>query len=129
MQESRGVFELETHWGEPVTAGDVTVTAQSQALTIRWPRGGFVWNRPLAVLVKQGGDVDRIPVVDITLWSQVVLFGLSIIFSMKRVASRASWSRSRPTAIPSLPARGKASRCLSAKVLSQKACPMAFRVP
>jgi hypothetical protein len=82
MEESKGVFELETRWSEPVTVDNVTVTTQSQALTIRWPRGGFVWNRPLAVLVKEGDDAERIPVVDITLWSQVVLFGLSVIFSI-----------------------------------------------
>lgn len=82
MDESKGVFELETRCGEPVTIGDVKVTPQSQALTIWWPRGGFVWNRPLAVLVKQGDDVVRAPVVDITLWSQAVLFGLSVIFSI-----------------------------------------------
>ena len=82
MDESKGVFEREIRWAEPVTIDDVTVTPQSQALTVRWPRGGFVWNRPLAVLVKQGDDVVRTPVVDITLWSQAVLFGLSVIFSV-----------------------------------------------
>jgi hypothetical protein len=82
MEEPKGAFELQTRWGEPLTAGAMTVTTQSQALTVRWPRGGFVWNRPLAVLVEQEDDVERIPVVDITLWSQVVLFGLGVIFSI-----------------------------------------------
>ena len=45
--------------GEEVTVGDVTLTPQSQALTIRWPNGGFVWNRPVSVLVERGGQTDE----------------------------------------------------------------------
>ena len=43
------VFQWQTISGDPTTVGDVTVTPQSQALTIRWPYGGAVWNRPTAV--------------------------------------------------------------------------------
>jgi hypothetical protein len=82
MQGSNGVFSLETRSGEPVTAGDIRVTPQSQALTIRWPFGGFVWNRPVAVLVEQGDESDRIPIVDVTLVAQVMLLALGAVFAL-----------------------------------------------
>jgi hypothetical protein len=68
--------------GEEVTVGDVTLTPQSQALTIRWPNGGAVWNRPVAVLVERDGQTERIPVVDVTRIAQLVLLGLGFVLSI-----------------------------------------------
>jgi hypothetical protein len=87
MQESNGIFDLETHSGEPVTVGDIRLTPQSQALTIRWPTirwpfGGFVWNRPVAVLVEEGDESERIPIVDVTLVAQVALLALGAAFAL-----------------------------------------------
>jgi hypothetical protein len=64
---------------EPVTVDDVTVTPRSRALVVRLPKGGFVWNRPTAVLVEQDGHARRIPVVDITRILQVALLGLAVL--------------------------------------------------
>ena len=82
MQESSGIFSLETRSGEPVTVGDIRLTPQSQALTIRWPFGGFVWNRPIAVLTEQDGESERIPIVDVTLVAQVALLALGAAFAL-----------------------------------------------
>ena len=68
--------------GNKVSVGDVTVTPQSQALTVRWPRGGLVWNRPVAVLVERDEETERIPIVDVTRMAQLGLLGLSLVFSM-----------------------------------------------
>ena len=68
--------------GEEVTAGDVTLTPQSQALTVRWPNGGFVWNRPVAVLVERDGQTERIPIVDVTRIAQLTLLGLGLVSSI-----------------------------------------------
>jgi hypothetical protein len=76
------VFQFQTFAGEPTTVGDVTLTPQSQALTVRWPFGGFVWNRPVAVLVERGEQTERIPIVDVTRMAQLGLFGLSLVFSV-----------------------------------------------
>ena len=76
------MVQWKTVTGSPMPIGDVTVTPQSQALTIRWPNGGFVWNRPVAVLVARGEETERIPVVDVTRMAQLGLFGLSIAFSV-----------------------------------------------
>ena len=68
--------------GDKVSVGDVTVTPQSQALTVRWPNGGFVWNRPVSVLVQRGEGTERIPIVDVTRMAQLGLLGLGVVFSV-----------------------------------------------
>ena len=75
-------MKWQTVSGEEVRVGDVTLTPQSQALTIRWPNGGFVWNRPVAVLVERGGQTERIPVVDVTRIAQLTLLGLGFVSSI-----------------------------------------------
>jgi hypothetical protein len=46
---------------------------------VRLPKGGFVWNRPTAVLVEQDGQARRIPIVDVTRILQVGLLGLAVL--------------------------------------------------
>jgi hypothetical protein len=64
---------------EPVTVDDVTVTPRSRALVVRLPQGGFVWNRPTAVLVEQHGQVRRVRIVDLTRILQMGLLGLVVL--------------------------------------------------
>jgi hypothetical protein len=82
MARLKEMLQWQTASGDKVTVGDVTVTPQSRALTVRWPRGGLVWNRPTAVLVERGDETERIPVVDVTRMAQLGLLGLSLVFSM-----------------------------------------------
>jgi hypothetical protein len=51
------LFQVQTVSSQPVTVGRITVTAQSQALIVRLPSGGFVWNRPTAIVVERDGAV------------------------------------------------------------------------
>ena len=76
--------QWQTISGSPVTVGGITVTPQSQALIVRWPFGGFVWNRPVAILVERGGprSVERIRVVDVTRIIQLGLLGFSLVLSI-----------------------------------------------
>ena len=78
------MVQRQTISGSSVTVGDVTVTPQSQALIVRWPFGGFVWNRPVAILVERGGprSVERMRVVDVTRMVQLGLLGLGLILSI-----------------------------------------------
>jgi hypothetical protein len=82
MARFKEMFQLQTASGNPVTVGDVTLTPQSQALIVRWPSGGFVWNRPAAILVERGGQTERIPIVDVTRIVQLGLLGFSWVFSI-----------------------------------------------
>ena len=51
---------------EPISVGEVTLTPQAQVLSLRLPFGGFVWNRPVAVVVEENGRFQRLPIPDIT---------------------------------------------------------------
>jgi hypothetical protein len=68
--------------GKPVTINNLTVTPLAQSLTIRWSRGGFVWNRPVALLVATDGQTARIPIPDITRLVQVVLLGIVVLLGV-----------------------------------------------
>ena len=81
MFKLKEMLQWQTLSGDRVTVGDVSLTPQSQALTIRWPWGGLVWNRPVAVLVERDGQTERIPIVDVTRMAQLGLLGLSLVFS------------------------------------------------
>ena len=85
MKRLKEMFKWQTISGDKVTVGDVTVTPQSQALTVRWPDGGLVWNCPVAVLVEQGERKERIPIVDVTRIAQLGLLGLSLVFTMMTI--------------------------------------------
>jgi hypothetical protein len=74
------VVQLRRSSGDPVKVGDVTVTPQSQALIVRWPWGGFVWNRPVAVTVERDGRRERLPVPDVTRWAQVGILVAGLAF-------------------------------------------------
>ena len=95
MKRLKKMIQWHTVPGNPVTAGDVTVTPQSQALIVRWPWGGLVWNRPVAVLVKQGEQTERVPIVDVTRILQLGLLGLSLAFAMVTFIPRDRERRNR----------------------------------
>lgn len=78
MARLKEMIQWQTVSGRPVPVGDVTVTPQSQALVIRWPYGGIVWNRPVAILVEHGGQTERVPIVDVTRIVQLALLGFSV---------------------------------------------------
>jgi hypothetical protein len=82
VSDKAGPIQWRTFTGEPVTLGGLTVTPESQALTIRLPTGGVVWNRPSAVHVEQDGRVARLPIIDITRLAQVALLSLSLCFTI-----------------------------------------------
>jgi len=78
----KDVFQVQTVSGQPVTVESVTVTPQSQALIVRLPIGGFVWNRPTAILVERDETAKRFPIVDITRILQLGLLGFSLVLSI-----------------------------------------------
>lgn len=82
MSTLKEVFQWQTLAGDKVTVGGITVTPKSQALTIRWPNGGLVWNRPTAILVERDGQPEQIPIVDVTRLTQVGLLGLALSFTV-----------------------------------------------
>jgi hypothetical protein len=94
VPQLKDFIQLQTTSGDPQTIGDATITPQSQALIVRFPFGGFVWNRPVAVLVDRNGQTERIPIVDATRIAQLGIFGLALAFSIM-IAAFAARRRSK----------------------------------
>ena len=82
MERLRQYIQWRRFSGEPVTTGDVVVTPESQALIVRFPFGGFVWNRPVSVRVEDASGVSQIPVPDITRYAQWSLFAASAVLTL-----------------------------------------------
>lgn len=59
--------------GEPLSVQAARITPQSRILSVHLPFGGFVWNRPVSILVERGGERKTIAVADVTLISQIVM--------------------------------------------------------
>jgi hypothetical protein len=90
------VFQVQTVSGQPVTVESVTVTPQSQALIVRLPIGGFVWNRPTAILVERDETAKRFPIVDITRILQLWLLGFSLVLSIVSLVKFSQRKERRP---------------------------------
>ncbi|HLQ28702.1 MAG TPA: hypothetical protein VK140_05630, partial [Ktedonobacteraceae bacterium] len=82
--------------GQPVTVESVTVTPQSQALIVRLPIGGFVWNRPTAILVERDETAKRFPIVDVTRILQLWLLGFSLVLSIVSLVKFSQRKERRP---------------------------------
>jgi len=82
MPQLPDFIRLENTSSEPIVVGDTRITPQAQAFSLRFPFGGFVWNRPTAVLVERDDLTQRLPIVDVTRVMQIVLFGLGLTFSV-----------------------------------------------
>lgn len=69
----RGQLLWRVQTGQPITAGRWTIRPQSRAIRVCWPRGGFLWNRPVAVLVEGEGVTRRLPIHERTRIVHLVL--------------------------------------------------------
>lgn len=82
MQKSERL-QWKTRSGDPVRVGEMIITPQSQSLTLRFPwrwPGGFVWNRPTALLVERDGVTERVLIIDATRLAQAGIVGLAFLF-------------------------------------------------
>ncbi len=82
MVRSLNGIKWERTSGETVRVDDVSATPQCQALSVRCPMGGWVWNRPVGVIVERGGEEQYVPVVDLTRLIQIALYGIALVFAV-----------------------------------------------
>jgi hypothetical protein len=82
MERLKRYIQWRRFSGTPIVTGDVVVTPESRALIVRFPYGGFVWNRPVSVLVEDARGVRRIPVPDVTRYAQWSLLAISAILPL-----------------------------------------------
>jgi len=74
-------LNVEIRAGEPVTIGERTITPFAQSIQVTLPglNGGFIWNRPVSVLVQSDdGQEEVLPITDVTRLAQVNLIGMSL---------------------------------------------------
>lgn len=84
-------IEWKTVQGTAVSTPHHTLIPESQALIIKFPYGGFVWQRPTAVLVQKGEQTQRYPITDVTrlaTWS--VLAASLLVTLILRTLGRSS---------------------------------------
>ena len=73
------MFEWKKHDGTAVHINNITITPQSQSLTLRFPWGGLVWNRPVAVQVEQNGETEHMPIMDVTRIALLLFGGVGMV--------------------------------------------------
>jgi len=76
------ILHLETQTGEPIQAGENTITLVSQSVRLQPPGfpGGLIWNRPVAVRVQTGSEPEKtLPVRDVTRLAQLLVVGLGLV--------------------------------------------------
>ena len=74
-------------------AGETTIVLETSAYEARAPFGGFVWNRPVAMVTRSasgGGPAveTRRPIIDVTRRGQVVLYSIALFFMLAGLAAR-----------------------------------------
>ncbi|HSO27165.1 MAG TPA: hypothetical protein VLS48_03790 [Anaerolineales bacterium] len=75
-------FRNETVAGEPIQAGQTTITPFARTMRVKLPIGNMKigWSRPSSVLVQDAtGAEQTMPVVDVTRYTIYALTGLSIL--------------------------------------------------
>jgi len=75
-------------YGTPTTFSGITVTPEAQVVMWRGARGGFVWNRPSAVLVEQAGRTQRIPILNVSRLLQLFFVGMIVAVPLMQHLTR-----------------------------------------
>jgi hypothetical protein len=78
----KDLVRIETVTGQPVRAGELSLKPEARVLRLQFPWGGFVWNRPVAVVVDDGRRIERMAIVDVTRAAQVGLLAIAGIFTL-----------------------------------------------
>jgi len=75
-------IQWKTSSGKPMVIGDNTIVPQAQALVIKLPYCGFVWNRSVAILVERDGRKQRFPIFDVTRVTIVVMSVVALAITL-----------------------------------------------
>ncbi|MEZ4591073.1 MAG: hypothetical protein R3D55_08010 [Chloroflexota bacterium] len=82
MTKLTDFVEWKTVQGTAVSTPHHTLIPESQALIIKFPYGGMVWQRPTAVLVQNGSQTKRHPIVDVTRLATWSIISASMILPL-----------------------------------------------
>lgn len=79
MPDNHPWFSWQRRAGTPIRIGDRELIPIASVLTVRWPNGGFVLNRPVAIRVDQDGHSTELEITDI---QHMVRIALLVTFSV-----------------------------------------------
>ena len=85
MNDKGKRWNYTAHTGKPIKSGNITVTPQSKALSLKNPNFGIIWNRPTSILVEVDNKSQSISIIDYTRFVQLVLYGICIILFVMTV--------------------------------------------
>jgi hypothetical protein len=75
-------IQWQTTSGQRMSLGDVAITPQAQALLLCWPKGGWVWNRPAAIVIEKNGQTRRVSIIDVTRWIQLTFWLIPVVLGL-----------------------------------------------
>ena len=93
-------IEVKTRDSQVIAVGHTRLVPRAQALTFTSRLFGFVWNRPHSLTVEQDGITHTLPIIDHTRLLQVLLWSLTLgftILSLRRFSRRRRSSRNGGT--------------------------------
>ena len=80
----RNLLRWQRSQGKPVKIGDLTIVLEARSLIVRWPHGGYVWNRPVVMIVNRHGKTQRLPIVDVTRRLELALLSAPLVLAVAR---------------------------------------------
>ncbi len=84
MERQGDLIRWQRSQGKPLKIGDLTVIPEARSLIVRWPHGGFVWNRPVAIIVQRHGETRRLPIADVTRRLEMTLLSAPLVLAAAR---------------------------------------------
>jgi uncharacterized spore protein YtfJ len=97
----RKLINVETHAGEPITLETATLIPLTRSLRLMIPGipAGLIWNRPVAMVIRdKAGSEQVIPVRDRTRKAVLALWGAAVgstLFSLAFIMKRRSESKKK----------------------------------
>lgn len=82
MADVSKYFSYQPVTEEPQVIGDRVIRLQARAIMLNTPFGGFLWNRPTAVLVEKEGEIEEIPIVDATRFALISIGVMGMVGMM-----------------------------------------------
>ena len=76
------MLQIESARGERIVYDEISVTPISKALIVRLPFGGFVWNRPVSIEIEKDQNIERIPIIDVTLLAQLGIIAIGTVVTI-----------------------------------------------
>lgn len=75
-------IQMKTAVGEPIHIEQTMIIPETKVVELKFPFGGFVWNRPTAVTVAQHGRTETIPIQDVTRLALLTAVGLAVFSNL-----------------------------------------------